>query len=90
MKVLIMSLVLNSKFCTRGAAELIEDIIDEIDVDDYNNAVEVLETVKDALCDGEYLAKAGTNQKTADRAYKTVEDIIKTVVMVRKLHPYWD
>lgn len=57
-------------------AELIEEIItDNIrNIDDYDTVADFLESIKQALCDGEYLATLDTDESTVEQAYSMLDN----------------
>lgn len=58
------------------AIDLIKEIItDNIsNIDDYDTVQDFLESIKQALCDGEYLSKLDTNEATVDKAYSMLDN----------------
>lgn len=58
------------------AIDLIKEIItDNIsNIDDYDTVQDFLESIKQTLCDGEYLSKLDTNEATVDKAYSMLDN----------------
>lgn len=62
--------------CFADGAELIEEIItDNIsNIDEYDTVADFLESIKQALCDGEYLATLDTDEATVEQAYSMLDN----------------
>lgn len=62
--------------CFADGAELIEEIITDniINIDDYDTVQDFLESIKQALCDGEFLASLDTNEATVEQAYSMLDN----------------
>lgn len=65
--------------CSDEAENLISGIADEIDDSECENLSDFSKMVRDALCDGEYLATINTNQAVVEEAFSVVEKLMEKV-----------
>jgi hypothetical protein len=89
---MIMALVMNSRFYTKGSAELIGDAIDEINIDDYDDEIDIIKDLMVTLSSNEFYPSKNraVSQKDDGRAYDIVKDIYIMLMKLRKLYPQWD
>ena len=72
-----LMLILANTDSSDEAVQLITDIVDDVEMSDCENCAEMLKIVKDALCDGEYLATMNTNQDVVEEAFGVVEKLME-------------
>lgn len=62
--------------CFADGAELIDEIITDniINIDEYDTVADFLESIKQALCDGEYLVTLDTDEATVEQAYSMLDN----------------
>ena len=75
----VMTSLLPGIDCSDEAYQLITEITSDIDLSDCENMTEILKVMKDALCDGEYLATMNTNQDVVEEAFGVVEKLMEKV-----------
>ena len=72
-------LLLSGINCSDEASQLIADITDDIELSDCETMSDMLKIIKDALCDGEYLATMNTNQDVVEEAFSVIEKLMEKV-----------